>query len=195
MAFVAGSTALPEPAVETGIGTMADTILAIHRTGTDSLPALPLRTDPLPELLDYLPAEEEWRPARAHLSRMENTGFTGTPVLLHGDFWPENLIWQNGRIAAVLDWEDAALGDPLSDVACTCLELRYVFGDRGATRFREAYGRSVPLDPRRFALWQIYVAAAAQHFMGNWGLAPKREAHMRETALQTMRDASAALMV
>jgi len=38
------------------------------------------------------------------------------PVLLHGDFWPGNVLWKDGRIAAVIDWEDAALGDPLADL-------------------------------------------------------------------------------
>jgi aminoglycoside phosphotransferase (APT) family kinase protein len=38
-------------------------------------------------------------------------------VLLHGDFWPGNALWRDGALVAILDWEDAAIGDPLADVA------------------------------------------------------------------------------
>src|SRR5260370_15637127 len=33
-----------------------------------------------------------------------------TSVLLHGDFWPGNILWRDGQLVAVIDWEDAALG-------------------------------------------------------------------------------------
>src|SRR5688572_1579041 len=31
-------------------------------------------------------------------------------ALLHGDFWPGNLIWKDGKLVGVIDWEDARLG-------------------------------------------------------------------------------------
>jgi Ser/Thr protein kinase RdoA (MazF antagonist) len=113
---------------------------------------------------------------------------------LHGDFWPQNLLWRNGAIAGILDWEDAALGDPLSDVACCELELRYKFGKLGMDRFMQAYTGRQPLDVRRLALWRIYVAAAAQQYMGEWDLAPALELHMRGIALASIREAGLALM-
>lgn len=45
------------------------------------------------------------------------------PVLLHGDFWPGNILWRDGQLVAVIDWEDAAIGDPLADLA----NSRYAF--------------------------------------------------------------------
>ena len=113
---------------------------------------------------------------------------------MHGDFWPENLLWQNGAVAAILDWEDAAVGDPLSDVACCRVELRYKFGKASMQRFTQAYARHREVNRERLALWQVYVAAAAQRFMGEWGLAPALEARMRREALASIREAGAALM-
>lgn len=98
-------------------------------------------------------------------------------------------MFANNRIAAVLDWEDAAIGDPTSDVACTCLELRYLYGEAGMDLFRKAYSRHETIEEDRLSLWLIYVAAAAQNFMGEWNLDPSREAHMRQTALKTINDA------
>ena len=49
-------------------------------------------------------------------------------------------------IAAILDWEDDAIGDRLSDLACSRLELRYKFGLEGMQAFTETYGSRLPID-------------------------------------------------
>src|SRR5260370_25261061 len=46
-----------------------------------------------------------------------------TSFLLHGAFWPGNILWRDGQLVAVIDWEDAALGDPRADVAHSRLEI------------------------------------------------------------------------
>jgi aminoglycoside phosphotransferase (APT) family kinase protein len=38
------------------------------------------------------------------------------PVLVHGDFRPGNVLVQEGKITAVLDWELAHVGDPCEDL-------------------------------------------------------------------------------
>ena len=193
MAFVEGTSEIPPDLAEARIPRMAAALAAIHKLPTASLPPLPLRLDPLPELLDFLPDGAEWQAVRDGCGALDATAFTGPPVLLHGDFWARNLIWRDGRIAAILDWEDAATGDPLSDLACALLELKYLFEDRLARLFEAAYRRHLAVDPRRLALWQVYVAAAAQRHMGAWGLERAREDHMRQTALRQIREAAARL--
>jgi aminoglycoside phosphotransferase (APT) family kinase protein len=39
------------------------------------------------------------------------------PALLHGDLGPEHLLVRDGRLAGVIDWSDARLGDPALDYA------------------------------------------------------------------------------
>ncbi len=51
-----------------------------------------------------------------------------TSALLHGDYWPGNILWRDGRLVGVIDWEDAALGDPLADLANSRLEIFWAFG-------------------------------------------------------------------
>ena len=47
----------------------------------------------------------------------------GEATLCHGDYHPANVLL-SGRGPLVIDWENAALGDPLADVARTRLLLR-----------------------------------------------------------------------
>jgi aminoglycoside phosphotransferase (APT) family kinase protein len=63
------------------------------------------------------------------------------PVLLHGDFWPGNTLWKDGRLVAVIDWEDAAIGDPLADVANARLELLWACGADAMHDFTDAYAK------------------------------------------------------
>jgi aminoglycoside phosphotransferase (APT) family kinase protein len=46
--------------------------------------------------------------------------FPGEPerrVLVHGDAGPANLLWHDGTLSAMLDWEFAHLGDPADELA------------------------------------------------------------------------------
>ena len=192
--FNDGTSSIPAKQADHHINQMAEALAAIHDLPTLELPALPLRTDPLAELHQFLPRGHKWARLTAYLDSREDTEYLGEPHLLHGDFWPGNLIWKDQSIAAILDWEDAALGDPLSDVACTQLELRYKFGKQSMADLANCYARHRAIEPDRLALWQIYVAGAAQRFMGNWGLEPELEAHMRSEALNTIQEAGDKLM-
>lgn len=191
--FVEGSSHVPKEHENYRIKLIASMLVKIHSVPVDDVPLLPTRNNPLPELFSYFPEGHEWSRLRQYLHRISDTAYRGSPVLLHGDFWPENILWKGQIIAAVLDWEDAAIGDPLSDVACCALELRYKFGKSRMQEFIQAYAQHRPIDKNRLALWQVYVATAAQHHMGDWGLEPTIEKHMRGEALASLREAGAIL--
>ena len=76
---------------------------------------------------DYLVQNE---PADARLS------------LLHGDPNPGNYLFQGDRVAAVLDWELAAIGDPRSDLgfyAALSTTFGGMSGHRGSSVLSDAY--------------------------------------------------------
>ena len=192
MAFADGDTQIPPERLGTRLAVMARTLAEIHDVPTDGLPPLPLRTDPRPEVFDFLTPEH--RALADWLAARDDTACHEPPRLLHGDFWPGNLLWIDDTLNAVLDWEDAAIGDPLSDIACTMLELTYLFGTPAAATFARAYREHAPLDDARLPLWQVYVAAAACRYMGEWGLPAARERHMRACA-EAFLDAAADTLV
>lgn len=191
--YLDGTTDIPASAIENCIRVMAQKLAAVHDVVIDDLPPLPMRVDPRPELLDFLPKEAGWDSLRLVLTQMGSTVYRGKPVLLHGDYWPRNIVWKDDAFVGILDWEDAAVGDPLSDVACACLELTYLYGDWGAQCFLDAYCSRQSVDPFRFALWQAYVAAAGNTSMANWGLEPSRERAMRQIATNSIGEAALAL--
>jgi len=194
IAFVEGSSEIAQPTRKASVETMVEALISVHEVPVEIMPTLPRRADPIPELLEFLPTDEEWNDLRSYLKNLKSAHFAGSDVVLHGDFWPSNLIWSEGRIASILDWEDAAVGDPLSDVACAGLELRYIHGKEGKVLFETAYAKHRIIDRHRLALWYAYVSSAALTYMGDWGLESAKEKHMRQCSRDTLREAAADLL-
>jgi len=192
--FVEGSSEIDAFTLEARVETMVEALVKVHSVPANAMPSLPRRVDPVPETLEFLPPDAVWDDVRNYLRQLKNAPFAGQDVVLHGDYWPSNLIWSDGRIAAILDWEDAAVGDPLSDLACACLELRYIHGIEGKRLFEDAYAKHCGIDENRYAFWLAYVSSAALNYMGAWGLEKSREEHMRKTAQDTLRDSAARLL-
>lgn len=189
MEFIEGSREvvdLPDALVR-----MADSLAEVHRVPLEAAGPLPDREDPVAGLLEWLPVEHEG--LRAKLLR-DPPGLRARRTLLHGDYWPGNMLWRGRELVALLDWEDAALGDPLSDVACCRLELRYKHGALAAERFTERYASRAGLAVSELPLWDAYVAAAGLAHMGMWGLDAGLEAHMRGEAQRALGSAAAALL-
>jgi len=79
-------------------------------------------------------------------------------VLLHGDFWPGNVLWKDGQLVAIIDWEDARIGDPLADLANSRLEILWAFGDEAMQRFTESYQSLTNIDLTNLPHWDLYAA-------------------------------------
>ena len=78
------------------------------------------------------------------------------PALVHGDYRLDNVIFDRaepGRIAAVLDWEMAALGDPLCDLGVFCV---YWDGLAGL-------GEAVPPTPGSLQGWPTRAALVERY--------------------------------
>ncbi len=80
------------------------------------------------------------------------------PVLLHMDYWPGNVLWRNGTVSAVLDWDAAAYGDPALDVGYFRMNM-YLRGlKEAADPFLEYYeAASGPV--QNLGFWELACAA------------------------------------
>jgi aminoglycoside phosphotransferase (APT) family kinase protein len=115
------------------------------------------------------------------------------PALLHGDYWPGNTVWNDGQLAAVIDWEDAALGDPLADVANARLELLWASGADAVERFTRHYLSLAPLDVADLPYWDLCAALRPARNMAAWGLNAETERAMRAGLRWFIRQAIAQL--
>jgi aminoglycoside phosphotransferase (APT) family kinase protein len=110
---------------------------------------------------------------RTALARIWPPPQLNQPVLLHGDFWPGNMLWRDGTLVGVVDWEDAVLGDPVHDVANTRMELCMAFGISAASEFTRQYRELRPsADLTALRHWDLYAALRHAGRMSQWGLAP-----------------------
>jgi aminoglycoside phosphotransferase (APT) family kinase protein len=103
-----------------------------------------------------------------------------TSVLLHGDFWPGNLLWKDGRLVAVIDWEDAALGDPLADVANSRLEILWAFGIDAMHSFTQHYQSITTNDFTNLPIWDLFAALRPAFKIAEWAADDIAEQRMRE---------------
>ncbi len=80
---------------------------------------------------------------------------TNKPVLLHGDLWNGNILWQGKEISGVIDWEDAWIGEPLLDLAGARLDLLCTFGMESVNAFTKAYLELRKIDVDNLPVWDL----------------------------------------
>tara|TARA_Y100001970_G_scaffold67351_1_gene85847 strand:+ start:71 stop:949 length:879 start_codon:yes stop_codon:yes gene_type:complete len=164
------------------IETIANQLKDIHMVNTDNLPKLPLRVDPLEGLLDYLPKKDNWIEIREYIKELSFEKYNADFKLLHGDFWPGNLLWKSDNIVGVVDWDYAAIGDPLYDLAVSCLMFRYLYGRQDMESFKVAYIDQSEFDEKRFLLWSINIASSTLYFINEWRLTNEDKDKMIDAA-------------
>jgi aminoglycoside phosphotransferase (APT) family kinase protein len=144
------------------------TIHSIDGTGSD-LAFLPRRAAYFGRLLAQpsagTPEEEAIRTALA--GRWPVTQLNRT-VLLHGDFWPGNLLWRDGRLIAVVDWELGALGDPIEDLALARFDMALTLGIDAVEPFTRAYLACQSVDPTYLPVWDLCAALRASPDLRDW---------------------------
>jgi aminoglycoside phosphotransferase (APT) family kinase protein len=83
--------------------------------------------------------------------------YTGPVVVVHGDAGPGNLLFENGRVNTVLDWELAHYGDPMEDFAWmsirAIIQAWVPFPDILA-EYERASG--IPVDLTRIRFYRLY---------------------------------------
>lgn len=184
--FVEGSTAIHSATLPDALLQMATTLAAIHRVEQGAaLAFLPRHAARLATALQQPPARLDESLSegaiRAILKAAPPFPPSNPAVLLHGDYWQGNLLWEAEKLVAILDWEDAAVGDPLADVGNSRLELLWAFGEEAMEAFTHHYRAAMPLvDFARLPYWELVAALRPAGKLGGWGLEAVVEAAMRK---------------
>lgn len=139
-----------------------------------------------PEQLDE---ELDEGPLRDTLRGLFPLNQVNDDALLHGDFWAGNLIWQDGKLVGVIDWEDAEIGDPLSDLSIARLDILWAFGQTAMQDFTRAYQTLMPhLDYSNLPQWDLFSALRPANQLAAWAAMWKGYGRSDVTST-TMREA------
>ncbi len=180
--FVEGATEFQPSDDAKSLGQLATFLARLHGLPTAELSFLPVLTtlSPSPEAPDESLSETRIRDALEQFGPPP----AAPAAVLHGDFWPGNVLWAGSQLTAVIDWEDAALGDPLADVGNARLELLFSLGQEAMQAFTDDYGRQTGTDLAQLAYWDLRAALRPCGRLSQWGLAPGPERRMRRRHAQ-----------
>lgn len=109
------------------------------------------------------------------------------PALLHIDYWSGNILWHEGQISAVVDWEEAAFGDPGIDVAYCRMQLYLEGLDEAADTFLRVYEQESGQKVANLGLWELAASARPMTDPEGWLERP----FMRERFERFIADAKA----
>ncbi len=84
----------------------------------------------LRDMLDAGAATAAWEVA------LQAPAWSGPPLWLHGDLQPLNLLVEEGRLSAIIDWGSVGVGDPASDL----MPAWTLFSGESRSVFRAALG-------------------------------------------------------
>jgi len=157
---LAADVSLDDPAAEAR--RLGEFIRSLHVPAPDDAPDNPFRGQPvtslLPRIEHNLGALGEMIDAaavRSALTRLADTpDWVAPPVWLHGDLHSANVLVDEGRIAAVIDWGDITSGDPAVDLAIAWM----LFDAAGREELRVAAGPVDDATWRRGELWALHFA-------------------------------------
>ena len=157
---------------------MAGFLATLHGVDIDN-PALSFLSCQETDVTDYLSARPDRLDEALSEGRIRDAMAANWPpprrnstVVLHGDFWPGNILWRDGRLAAVVDWEDAASGDPLADLAIARLDLLWAFNAEAMADFTHSYSEMAAIDLIALPCWDLWAALRPAGKLHGWGLDP-----------------------
>jgi aminoglycoside phosphotransferase (APT) family kinase protein len=88
--------------------------------------------------------------------------------LVHIDYWSGNILWDAGRIVAVVDWEEAAYGDPGIDVAYCRMDMFLSGMSKAADEFLSVYEMDAGRRVANLGLWELAAAARPMFNPQGW---------------------------
>lgn len=153
-----GTVAAIEPPVDLfdAAETLGRFLVSLHRPAPPDAPVNPYRGVPLAERSARMHECVEQLGETVDRPRVEQLWadlvvtprWAGSPLWLHGDLHPANLLVRDGRLAAVIDFGDITGGDPATDLAVAWMlfpaEVRPAFrvaaGDPDADTWERARG-------------------------------------------------------
>jgi aminoglycoside phosphotransferase (APT) family kinase protein len=184
--YIDGKTEFAPPDLSGALAQMAEQLSNIHGITPASvdLSFLPRQRDIYANKLGRRPADLDDSlsegPTRDVLESAWPFPSANPDALLHGDYWPGNILWKDERIVGIIDWEDARVGDPLEDLANSRLEIMWAFGLEAMQSFTDLYVTLTHIDLANLPYWDLCAALRPAHRLSEWAVDATVETKMRD---------------
>lgn len=114
-----------------------------------------LKSGSIPEYMrDHADGAAVWEIVHHELGALE----PAAGVLVHGDYWSGNILWNQGNVTGILDWENVAFGEPGFDVAYCRMEMIVDGMDDAADTFLRTYEALTGKPVANLGLCELVVA-------------------------------------
>lgn len=100
-------------------------------------------------------------------------------VFCHTDYWSGNILWHDGEISAVVDWEEAAYGERGMDVAYCRMEYYLEGLEDAADTFLKVYEEKIGKPVKNLGLWELAASARPMTDLSGWFTRPHMEQRFR----------------
>lgn len=109
-------------------------------------------------------------PAAAALSGYGDRLAAQPRVLTHYDYWSGNVLWQDGALTGVIDWDGASLAPRGFDIGWCRFDLVLLHGPGTTTvdTFCAAYREAAGAMPPDVELWDLHTAARSHRDVESW---------------------------
>ena len=165
--YMPGKLIMAQPYPAQWAEMLATTLASIHHTPIDSVETSFLldansevlwflkSKDSMPEYISAHPKGNElWQAMLDYLPSLIRV----EPSLVHIDYWSGNILWDQGVISAVVDWEEAAHGDPGIDVAYCRMDMILSGMSEAADRFLVTYEEETNKPVANLGFWELAAA-------------------------------------
>jgi len=127
-----------------------------------------LKYDEPPQYMQEYPGGADlWHMLRELSSKLQ----ADTPVLLHIDYWSGNILWHENEISAVIDWEEAAYGDPAVDVAYARMNIILMGLPDAADEFVRVYELETGHALKNLGFWELAASVRPMTDPEDWKVA------------------------
>jgi aminoglycoside phosphotransferase (APT) family kinase protein len=200
---VAGRSRIPLTPSTERLRNLGASAAVLHSIAADASPDLPLRTRPIPAS-DFVQDRREGRDhptplltaADEQLSRLPVP--SGMTVLVHGDLWQGNTMWDGDRVTGLLDWDMAGVGHYGVDLSSLRLDAALMFGQDAVEPVLAGWEERAGRPAEALAYWDVVAAlnqpgdmaefAPVIHDQGRPDLSPAVLNERRDTFLLSALD-------
>jgi len=91
-------------------------------------------------------------------------------ALVHGDYWPGNILWRRNRLIGVIDWEQPRIGDPVKDVATCRGDISILFGMAAADEFLRRYIAAGGASVETLPFYELLISTWAVREIEQWAV-------------------------